>query len=88
MLLNTAYTVINVPYSALTPELTDDYHERTSLNGFRFGFAVIGTILGAAAVQPIVGLFRDQSVGFSAMGVILGTLMAVTALATFASVRE
>ncbi len=88
MLLNTAYTVINVPYSALTPELTDDYHERTSLNGFRFGFAVIGTILGAAAVQPIVGLFRDKSAGFSAMGLILGTLMAVTALATFASVRE
>lgn len=88
MLLNTAYTVINIPYNSLTPELTEDYHERSSLNGFRFGFAVFGTILGAAAVQPIVGAFPTKSAGFSVMGLILGSLMAVTALATFASVRE
>lgn len=88
MLLNTAYTVINIPYSSLTPELTDDYHERTSLNGFRFGFAVFGTILGAAAVQPIVAAFPNKSAGFSAVGAILGTVMALTALATFISVRE
>ena len=88
MLLNTAYTVINIPYSSLTPELTDDYHERSSLNGFRFGFAVIGTILGAAAVQPIVGAFPTKSAGFSAMGAILGLIMALTALGTFFGVRE
>ncbi len=88
MLLNTAYTVVNIPYNSLTPELTDDYHERTSLNGYRFGFAVFGTILGAAAVQPIVGAFASKSAGFSAMGAILGAIMAVTALLTFAAVKE
>ncbi|MFA6505762.1 MAG: glycoside-pentoside-hexuronide (GPH):cation symporter [Treponemataceae bacterium] len=88
MLLNTAYTVINIPYNSLTPELTDDYHERTSLNGFRFGFAVFGTILGAAAVQPIVGAFPNKSAGFSAVGIILGSVMTLSALATFFAVRE
>ena len=91
MLLNTAYTVVNIPYSSLTPELTDDYHERSSLNGFRFGFAVIGTILGAAAVQPIIGAFGKTGgpvAGFSAVGLILGLVMAATALVTFLSVRE
>ena len=88
MLLNTAYTVINIPYNSLTPELTDDYHERSSLNGFRFGFAVFGTILGAAAVQPIVGAFPTKSAGFSAVGLILGTVMTLAALATFLAVRE
>jgi len=88
MLLNTAYTVVNIPYNSLTPELTDDYHERTSLNGYRFGFAVLGTILGAAAVQPIVGAFATKSAGFSAMGLILGAVMAVTTLITFLAVRE
>ena len=61
--LNTAYTIVNIPYSSLTPELTKDYHERTSLNGYRFGFAVIGTILGAGAVLPLVGLFGSDSIG-------------------------
>ncbi|MBL8968820.1 MAG: MFS transporter [Spirochaetaceae bacterium] len=87
--LNTAYTVVNIPYGALTPELTKDYHERTSLNGFRFGFAVVGTILGAAAVQPIVGLFGgDKRAGFSAVGLVMGAVMASTILVTFLSVRE
>lgn len=91
MLLNTAYTVVNIPYSSLTPELTENYHERTSLNGYRFGFAVIGTILGAAAVQPLVSLFSKNgsaAPGFSAVGLILGAVMAATALLTFSSVRE
>jgi GPH family glycoside/pentoside/hexuronide:cation symporter len=87
-LLNTAYTIVNVPYSSLTPEMTDDYHERSSLNGFRFGFAVIGTILGAALVQPIVAAMPDSSSGFSLMGLIFGVLMMVTALITFLFVRE
>ncbi len=87
-LLNTAYTVVNIPYSSLTPELTQDYHERSSLNGYRFGFAVIGTILGAGAVLPIIGLFQTRDAGFSAVGAVLGIVMAVTALITFASVKE
>lgn len=88
MLLNTAYTVVNIPYSSLTPELTSDYHERSSLNGYRFAFATVGTILGAAAVQPIVGAFSSKRAGFSAAGLILGAVMAAAALATAFSVRE
>ncbi len=87
-LLNTAYTVVNIPYSSLTPELTQDYHERSSLNGYRFGFAVVGTILGAGAVLPIIGLFKTRDTGFSAVGAVLGIVMAITALITFFSVRE
>ncbi len=88
-LLNTAYTVVNIPYSSLTPELTKDYHERSSLNGYRFGFAVIGTILGAGAVLPLVDLFKpDKAAGFSFMGGVLGALMAISTLVTFLAVKE
>ncbi|HEY9835758.1 MAG TPA: MFS transporter, partial [Vampirovibrionales bacterium] len=40
-----AYTAVNLPYTALTPELTEDYNERTSLNSFRFAFSIGGSIL-------------------------------------------
>jgi len=87
--LNTAYTIINIPYSSLTPELTKDYNERSSLNGYRFGFAVIGTILGAGAVLPLVGFFgTNRAAGFSFMGAVLGTLMAASTLVTFFAVKE
>jgi GPH family glycoside/pentoside/hexuronide:cation symporter len=86
--LSTAYTAVNIPYNSLTPELTQDYHERTSLNGYRFGFAVVGTLLGAGLALPIVGLFTTKSAGFMAMGAIFGAAMLITALITFFSVRE
>ena len=36
-LLMLLYTAINIPYSALSGVMTDDPHERTSLNSFRMG---------------------------------------------------
>jgi len=87
-LLNTAYTVVNIPYGSLTPELTRDYHERTSLNGYRFSFAVIGTMLGAAVVLPIIGIVGDNRKGFSLVGLLFGIIMAATILVTFFNVRE
>jgi glycoside/pentoside/hexuronide:cation symporter, GPH family len=45
VLFNTAYTAVNLPYTALTPEMTQDYNERTSLNSFRFTFSIGGSLL-------------------------------------------
>lgn len=87
-LLCTAYTVVNIPYNSLTPELTQDFHERTSLNGYRFSFAAVGTLLGAGAALPLINSFTDKSVGYSVVGAIFGLVMMVTALITFFSVRE
>jgi GPH family glycoside/pentoside/hexuronide:cation symporter len=87
-LLSTAFTVVNVPYSSLTPELTKDYHERTSLNGYRSTFMVVGTLLGAGAALPLVNAFPSKSIGFTAMGAIFGALMMGVSLITFFSVRE
>jgi GPH family glycoside/pentoside/hexuronide:cation symporter len=91
MLINTASTIINVPYSSMTPELTEDYHERTSLNGYRFGCAVFGTIIGAAAVEPLVGIFSSAGGaqrGWSMMGLVLGASMTVVTLLTFLGTKE
>ncbi|MDJ0552993.1 MAG: MFS transporter [Microcoleaceae cyanobacterium MO_207.B10] len=53
VLFNIAYTVVNLPYAALTPELTKDYNERTSLNSFRFAFSIGGSILSLIIAQFI-----------------------------------
>jgi glycoside/pentoside/hexuronide:cation symporter, GPH family len=45
ILFNAFFTVVNLPYTALTAELTQDYDERTSLNSFRFSFSIGGSIL-------------------------------------------
>lgn len=59
ILFNTAYTAVNLPYSALTPELTRDYNERTSLNQFRFTFSISGSILSLILAQRVFVMVED-----------------------------
>lgn len=42
ILVRTAISFYEIPSSALAPELTSDYHERTSILGYRYLFAWIG----------------------------------------------
>ena len=86
--VNTAMTLVNIPYSALTPELTSDYNEQTSLNAYRFLCAGIGTILGAVIVMPVVNMFPSKASGFSAAGAAIGGIILITTLITFFSVKE
>jgi len=53
ILFNSFYTAVNLPYTALTPELTQDYNERTTLNSFRFSFSIGGSILSLILAQII-----------------------------------
>ncbi len=87
-LLNTGYTFINIPYGAMTPDLTEDFHERTVVNGWRMTFAVVGTFIGAGAVLPLVGLFGGGATGWTGMAVVTGAIIAVSTLIVVASVRE
>jgi GPH family glycoside/pentoside/hexuronide:cation symporter len=88
MLMVLAYSIISIPYGSLTPELTKDYDERTTLNAFRMSFAVIGTLIGTQAVGPVRALFASQDHGWIAVGLVMATVITITALITVFSVRE
>ena len=59
-LFNLAYTAVNLPYTALTPELTQDYNERTTLNSFRFAFSIGGSILSLILATVIFQAYPDD----------------------------
>ena len=61
ILFNAFYTIVNLPYTALTAELTQDYNERTSLNSFRFAFSIGGSILALVIALILSGLFPNNS---------------------------
>lgn len=93
LLFDTMHTLVSVPYFALTPELTHDYDERTSLTTMRMVFSVIGYILGAAATTAIAGLFQgifggNEAAGYSGMGLVFGLIAAGAVLTTALNVRE
>ena len=79
-LFNLAYTVVNLPYTALTPELTQDYNERTSLNSFRFAFSIGGSILSLVLAGIITAAYPDDlEQRFLVLGLV-STLVSVIAL--------
>lgn len=59
---NAFYTVVNLPYTALTPELTQNYDERTSLNSFRFAFSISGSILSLIVALVLFGVFPNDPI--------------------------
>jgi GPH family glycoside/pentoside/hexuronide:cation symporter len=68
VLFNLAYTAINLPYTALTPELTQDYNERTSLNSFRFAFSIGGSIGSLILAQVIFSSVADPQQRYIILG--------------------
>jgi GPH family glycoside/pentoside/hexuronide:cation symporter len=88
LLLDTSYTVINVPYTSLTPELTRDYDERTSLNSYRAAFSIGGALVAAVVHPLIVGQFDDIRMGYMVSGFIWATLSTIPCFIVFFATKE
>lgn len=88
VLFNMAFTAVNVPYTALTPELSQDYDERTSLNAYRFAFSIGGSLIIGVLHQIVVGRFSDPASGYSFAGVLWGLLCVPPLLWCFFGTRE
>ena len=78
-LFNLAYTAVNLPYTALTPELTQDYNERTNLNSFRFAFSIGGSILSLVLATVIFQVYKDPTEQYLVLGVV-SSLLSIVAL--------
>jgi GPH family glycoside/pentoside/hexuronide:cation symporter len=61
--LDAAFTAVNVPYSAMTPELTHDYDERTSLSSYRLSFSIMGGVLAVFFHTLIVKAMPNAFIG-------------------------
>jgi len=88
LLLDAGFTAVNVPYAALTPELSHDYDERTSLTSYRFSFSILGGILAAFLHAQIVGVFDDVLVGNAISAAIWTFFLISSSLITVAYTRE
>jgi GPH family glycoside/pentoside/hexuronide:cation symporter len=89
LLLDTAFTAINVPYTALTAELTQDYDERTSLNSFRFSFSILGGVISAFVHSQIINAFqKDPLTGYALSVAIWAVVSVLGVLAVFFGVKE
>ncbi len=89
ILFNITYTAVNLPYQSLTPELTLDYNERTSLNSFRFAFSIGGSILSLILYLLIFKADNlSQTTRFFILAVICSLLSVIATLWCCLGVQE
>ena len=78
MISDTLNTLVAVPYLSLTPELTQDYDERTSLSSFRTVFQLLAAITVVVTAPMIVDAVilngGSQQQGFITAGAVFGAI--------------
>ncbi len=77
MLLGTFFTMYSLPYSALTAELTEDYHERTSLSSFRFTFSLGASILALLIARAVFQTSQDPAQQYLTIGIICAIISVI-----------
>ena len=87
ILFDTFFTLVHVGYNALTPEMTEDYDERSSLNGYRMVFNISGT-LGAIILATVLGWYLPARSQFAVTGICLGLVSMIPPLVVFKVTRE
>lgn len=84
------YTVCNVPYTAMMPNLSEDPSERARLNLSKFICVSIGTFLSMGLALPLIGLFGGGSEqrGFVGIALLFSAIIIVLVLVCFFNTRE
>jgi len=88
ILFDTAFTAVSCPYYALTPELTLDHDERTSLTSYRMFISIVAGLGAALGFALVLDAAPNEQSAFRTMGLVSGGLFAATILTTFLGTRE
>jgi GPH family glycoside/pentoside/hexuronide:cation symporter len=89
VVFDAAATFVYMPYFALTPELTEDYDERTSLTSYRMFFSIFGSLLAFTIPLMIVGTFTPENASrVVLMAVFFGVMSALPLWLVFFNTKE
>lgn len=85
---STVSTMVMVPYSAMSSEISTDYKERNVVNGMRLFFSQTSSLFCAVLPIEIVKLFENEAHGYIAMAVVLSIFFAIPYLMIFLFCKE
>lgn len=88
--LTLAYTVNNVPYSALMGVMTPSHEERSVLSGYRFAGAFLGGVLVMGFTPDLVAYFGEgnDAEGYQQTMYVFAALLVALCLITFFTTKE
>lgn len=76
-----AYTLYNIPYMSMPSEMTDNYHERSSIYAYRMVFVSLGALIATSGIQSALEfLGKTDAASYAIVGVVCGTLILISML--------
>lgn len=88
MLFSFGYTLFNIPYLAMPAEMTDDYHERTSIHSYRVVSYSIAGLVGASVPIFLEKMGKSAWESYAAIGAGGAILIFVTMFITWYGTKE
>lgn len=89
MVFDTAASFVYMPYFALTPELSSEYDERTSITTYRMFFSILGSLVAFSIPEIMIGSFSPENAHrVLIMGFTFGLASAAPLFLTFLGTRE
>ena len=88
ILFGVIYTVVTIPYAALTAVITDDHQERATLSTVRMGCAFAGGWLVSVLMIPMVGTLGGGASGYQLTMVVYAVIATALLWVTFKGTAE
>jgi sugar (glycoside-pentoside-hexuronide) transporter len=83
ILFNVIYSVINVPYSSVLADMSNDYQTRSQISSIKVFLGQFGGLVVSSATLPLVHLFASETAGFKMVYIGYGVILILTLLITF-----
>ncbi len=79
-----AYTLYNIPYISMPAEMTDNYHERSSIHAYRMVFISLGSLIASAGVKVVLEYLGKTDPGsYAVVGVGCAVLILISMLIAY-----
>ena len=88
LVYRTVFTLVNIPYIALSAQMTKDSNARGQLAAARMLFAIACGLLLASLTLPLAKALGGGQAGFFAVSILYSVLAAGILILTFATTRE
>ena len=87
ILFNSAFTFVRIGFYAMVPELTSDYDERISINGYLMAYSISGSLGAIILITVLRTIYQDPRTLFMIIGIILGLIVIIPPLFVFRLTR-